>query len=89
MMNWKIEDCQIRQNLTKRRGTLLYQASKFVENVQQVHFVFANAHGDLKLRLKEKTGDDKQIFDFKSIDDLKETLRGLEIDYVDDAEDDV
>ena len=85
----KSKTVKIRPNLTKRRGTLLYQASKFVENVEQVHFVFANAHGDLKLRLKEKTGDDKQIFDFKSMDDLKQTLRGLEIDYVDDVEDDV
>ena len=79
---------KIRPNLTKRRGEMLYRASKLVENVDAVHFVFANEHGDLVLRLNEKV-EDKQYFDFKTMEDLKETLRGLEIDFVDgiDADD--
>ena len=84
----KSKSTKIRPNLTRRRGQLLHQASKLVEDVDQVHFVFANDHGDLKLRLKNKTADDKQYFDFKSMEDLKETLRGLDFDFVDDVEGD-
>ena len=59
-----------------------------MEDVDEVHFVFANRHGDLQLRLKQKTDDDKQFFDFKSMEDLKQTLRDLEIDFVDDVDED-
>ena len=76
---------KIRPNLTKRRMDILYRASKLVENVDPVHFVFANEHGDLVLRLNEKV-DDKQYFDFKTMEELKETLRELKIDFVDDMD---
>ena len=54
-------------------------------NFDAVHFVFANEHGDLVLRLNEKV-DDKQYFDFKTMEELKETLRELKIDFVDDID---
>ena len=82
----KAKSTKIRPNLTQRRGQLLYRASKLVEDVDAVHFVFANDHGDLKLRLKEQTANKKQYFDFKSMEDLKETLRGLKLDFVDDVD---
>ena len=81
----KAKSTKIRPNLTKKRGDILYRASKLVENVDGVHFVFANEHGDLVLRLTEKI-DEKQYFDFKTMDELKEILRGLEIDFVDDVD---
>ena len=84
----KSKSTKIRPNLTKHRGKLLYLASKFVEELDPVHFVFAGEHGDLKLRLKEKTDDDKQYFEFKSMEELKEILQGLEIDFVDGVADD-
>ena len=59
-----------------------------MEELDPVHFVFANEHGDLKLRLKEKTDDEKQYFDFKSMEELKEILRSLDIDFADGAADD-
>lgn len=83
----KSKSTKIRPNLTKQRGQLLYIASKFVEELDPVHFVFANEHGDLKLRLKEKTDDERQYFEFKSMEELKEVLRGLNIDFVDGVTD--
>lgn len=84
----KTKTTKIRPNLTKRRRDLLYRASNLVKDLDAVHFVFANDHGDLKIRLKEKmttkSNVEKQYFDFDSMEVLKETLRDLKIDFVDD-----
>ena len=84
----KATNLKIRPNLTKRRGDLLYRASKLVEGAEEVHFVFANAHGDLKLRLKEKPDGGEQYHSFSSIEELKKTLEELNIEFDDDVDPD-
>ena len=44
----------------------------------------ANIHGDLTLRLKDPDEDEKQLFSFSSMSQLKETLKAHNIDFMDD-----
>lgn len=80
------KNLKIRPNLSKYRSDLLYRASKMVEQSDPVHFVFANAHGDIKLRLKEKPDGNEQYHDFSSISELKTILNDLGIEFVDEVE---
>ena len=80
----KSKSVKIRPNLTRRRGDLLYRASNLVDDLDQIDFVFANIHGDLTLRLKDPDEDEKQLFSFSSMSQLKETLKEHNIDFMDD-----
>ena len=80
------KNLKIRPNLSKYRGDLLYRASKMIEQSDPVHFVIANAHGDLKLRLKEKADGKEQYHDFNSISELKSILNYLEIEFLDEVD---
>ena len=66
----KARNVKISPNLTKRRATLLYEASNWVKDLDAVDFVFANIHGDLNLRLVEPY-QEKILFPFSTLDDLK------------------
>ena len=70
---------KISPNLPKRRSTLLYEASKRLEDVEKVNFTFADIHGDLVIRLQEEYKG-KFLFTFNSMDDLDELLREMGID---------
>ena len=72
----KAKHVKIVPNLMKRRGKLLYDASTLVEKIEGVDFVFGNTHGDLNVFLSEPY-EDKQIYNFSSLDDLKNLLDGL------------
>ena len=74
----KLKIYKIAANLTKNRGKVLYDAVQFTEKVEQVHFVYADAHGNLKLRLKESYND-RYVFSFNSVENLKKLL--LEMGY--------
>ena len=47
----KAKNMKVSPNLTKRRASLLYDASQVLENIEGVNFPFANIHGDLNIRL--------------------------------------
>ena len=49
----KAMNIKIVPNLTKRRGKLLYDAIQSTEDATLVNFVYADAHGDLKIRLND------------------------------------
>ena len=66
---------KIAPNLTQRRGKMLYDASKIIEekDIASVNFVFANNHGDLHVRLSEPL-DGKSVFAFKNLEELDNLL---------------
>ena len=49
----KIRGIKIRPNLTKKGVNYFFEAVQIVENIEKVNFVFADAHGDIKLRPHE------------------------------------
>ena len=69
----KAKHVKMGPNLTKRRGKLLYDAISMVEELGNVDFVFCDAHGDLKLRIKEPYNN-KHFFTFETLDDLSKLL---------------
>ena len=69
----KAKNVRLSANLTKRRGTLLFNASNAVKNIEGVHFCFANVHGDLSVRLNEPY-DSKQVFTFNSMPQLSDFI---------------
>ena len=72
----KLRNIRISPNLTKRRGKMLYDAGLLTETIDSINFVYANVHGDLKLRLvKEIEG--KHVFSFDSIDNLNKIIRDM------------
>ena len=56
--------------LTKRRSRILFKSSEFVKNIDGVHFVAANLHGDLYVRFDNLVGG-KHFFNFDTFEDLK------------------
>ena len=68
------KNCKVRPNLTPQRNDLLYDAATLVENIDGVEFAFANAHGDINVRLTESLPNGKQHFAFSSLSELKQRL---------------
>ena len=62
-------------NLTKKRGKMLYDATKILDDntISAIDFVFANIHGDLQVRLAEPL-DNTYVFPFNSIEDLDDLI---------------
>ena len=63
-------------NLTKRRGKLLFDALKICEDHDKVNFVYADIHGDTKVRLNAPHNE-KYVFAFTTIDQLTNLLEEL------------
>ena len=63
-------------NLTKERSNILYEASKLTEDIGTVEFVFANIHGNLVIRFKEKQNG-SFLHDFSNMEDLRKLLLDL------------
>lgn len=69
----KLRNYKIGSNLTKRRGSLLYDASQLTDSIDAINFVYADIHGNLKVRLiNEYKG--KHVFPFNSIDMLDQII---------------
>ena len=64
---------KIRTLLTKRRQNLLKYARELAEDYEVIHFVFADANVNLKLRLKEKVRN-QMVFRFSNKTELAEIL---------------
>ena len=66
---------KIAPNLTHRRGKMLFDASKIIEekDVKSINFVFANLHGDLQVRLTEPL-EGKHVHPFKDLQELDDLL---------------
>ena len=69
----KAKNVKINPNLTPKRSNLLSNASNAVEQVNNVHFCFANIHGDLNFRLVEPYNG-KHVFPFNSMKQLNTSL---------------
>ena len=71
------KNIRIAPNLTRTRSKLLSDAVELTKQIETSQddwgFVFANSHGDLLLRLKEKVNG-KQYFPFDTVDSLTKTL---------------
>ena len=65
-------------SLTKKRQNILSEAMEMVSSVNTVNFVFADIHGDLKVRLTEADKNGRFVLNFTSIDDLAQIIRGLD-----------
>ena len=61
-------------SLTKRRATLVDEATKKVADVPNVKFAYADANGNLKLLLNEKTKSGSWALPFNSMNELEEIL---------------
>ena len=73
----KAKNIKIAPNLNKRRGKLLYDAGQLTVNASNVNFVFADAHGDLKVRFHE-THKGRYDFSFNSLEELNNLLASLQ-----------
>ena len=65
-------------SLTKRRQQILHEAIEMVSSMHTVNFVFADIHGDLKIRLTEADKDGRFVLGFNSTEDLAQIIRGLD-----------
>lgn len=74
----KARNIKIAPNLNKRRGKLLYDAVQLSVNESKVNFVYADAHGDLKIRLHEPHNE-KHVFSFNSLDELNNLLSDIAV----------
>ena len=72
----KSQNIKIMANLTPARSKLLYEANQLVENIDQVHFVFSDVHGNLKFRLMQEF-DGKFVFNFFSLDELNSLFKKM------------
>ena len=74
-----MKDIRVPPNLTKARSKILHDAvelTKAVVNKHEWGFVFANEHGDLLIRVKDKFNG-KNYFSFDSIDSLTDQLKEM------------
>ena len=71
-----LKNRKINPNLTKKRGKLMYDARLIIENIEKVHFIFADIHGDLQMRLKDPYKG-KHFFEFNSIESLNDLLKEM------------
>ena len=67
---------KIKPNLTKKRQSLRYDASQLVENNEKVNFVYADIHGDIKVRLID-VHKGKYVHNLQSIEELEDLLNTL------------
>ena len=68
---------KIAPNLTKRRGKLLYDAVQSTEDATRVNFVYADAHGDLKIRLNDPHNG-RFVFPFNTLEELSKLLAEMQ-----------
>ena len=69
----KAKKFKICPNLTKARGDILYNAIVSTNDVEGIDFVYADIHGDLKIRLKEEF-EGNFVYHFDSMEKLDELL---------------
>ena len=74
-----LKNNKVHSYLTPKRSKLLFDARSVIERFDRVHFVFADIHGDLKLRLRNNPYKEKYVFDFDSIDSLNGLLKEIGI----------
>ena len=74
---------KISPSLTTRRKKILTEAHDLVSSVSSVHFVYADIHGDLKVRFNEADKDGRYVVKFNTTDDLAEIIRGLDFSEMD------
>merc|ERR1712218_377201 len=60
-------------NIPEQRATLLLEAHQLVQNHGAIKLVYADVHGNVKVRL-QKTYKGKNVFTFDNIDSLKKLL---------------
>ena len=78
------DNVKINPHLTNQRAKTLHESVDLVNEIDGVDFTFSNLHGDLCVRLKEPVNN-KNVFNFKSIDDLKKLLgEKLNVEFEDD-----
>ncbi len=85
---------KINTALTKRRSNLLRRSNQFIEKFENklssVNFVYADANGDLKVRLNEQGADGRFVYSFDSLVELAEIVRSLDfVEYESAGERDV
>ena len=66
----ELQNLKICPNLTHKRGKLWYDASQRVATIPQINFVFADIHGDLKIRLHNEFGN-RSVFNFSTMEELE------------------
>ena len=64
------------QNSYLTKGKLLFDALKICEDHDKVNFVYADIHGDIKVRLNAPHNE-KYVFAFTTIDQLTNLLEEL------------
>ena len=71
----ELKSNKIAPNLTRKRGKMLFDASKIIKDkmLTQIDFVFANIHGDLHVRLAEPIEGSK-VHPFNSLKHLDDFL---------------
>ena len=75
-------------NLTKHREKTLHEAKEAASKIDEVDFVYADIHGDLKIRFKTKM-EDSEVHRFSDLNDLADMLKRfgfVEEDTEEDAE---
>ena len=76
-------DIRVSPSLTKRRQKKLSEAIDMVSSIDSVAFVFADIHGDLKVRLNEADKNGRYVLKFNSTEHLAEIIRGLDFSTID------
>ena len=74
----KLRNLKIGPNLTTTRNKLLSEAINFVDSIEEVNFVYADIHGDTKVRLKE-AHNGKFVFLFNTIEELEKLLLEMNV----------
>ena len=75
----KAKNFKLCPNLTRKRGKLWYDATQIVDSIPGIDFVFADIHGDMKMRLKNERDDGKIVFQFETLNELNDLIVSLGI----------
>ena len=73
-----LRNLKIGPNLTTKRNKLLTEAIQLVDNIDGVDFVYADIHGDAKVRLKAAFNGKFAVL-FTSIEELKKLLLEMDV----------
>ena len=74
----KAKKVKICPNLTKYRQDILYNANETFSKANGVDFIFADIHGDLKVKLKVKVND-RDFYKFETLEELRNLLTRVEL----------
>ena len=78
LISWN-KHVKFRTSLTRQRQNLLTFAHNLCAEAEEINFIFSDINGNLKIRLKEPTGN-RQVYSFQNKMEHAEIIAKLDLD---------